>query len=80
MSSDLVTQRGFSALTTALFLAARSPEKVTSQRCTRTPRELLLHCEIHPLDAGHYGWEDKAEAYGSRVVDWVGGGYKRVAR
>ncbi len=33
-----------------------------------------------PLDAGHYGWGDKAEAYGSRVVDWVSGGYKRVAR
>ena len=35
-------------MTTALLLAARSPEKVTSQRCTRTPSELLLHCEIHP--------------------------------
>jgi hypothetical protein len=39
-----------------------------------------LHCEIHPLDAGHYGWEEKAEEYGRRVVDWVSGGYKRVAR
>jgi len=33
-----------------------------------------------PLDAGHYGWGDKVEAYGSRVVDWVSGGCKRVAR
>ncbi len=54
--------------------------KVTSQRCTRTPSELLLHCEIQPLGAGHRGWEDKAEENGSRVVDWVIGGYKRVAR
>ena len=41
--------------------------------------ELLPHSEIHPLDAGHYGWEEKAEEYGSRIVDWVSGGYKRVA-
>ncbi len=30
-------------------------------------------------DAGHYGWEEKAEEYRSRIVDWVSGGYKRVA-
>ena len=50
-------------MTTALFLAARSPEKVTSQRCTRTTLVLLLHCEIHPVDAGHDGWEEKPEEY-----------------
>jgi pimeloyl-ACP methyl ester carboxylesterase len=41
--------------------------------------ELLPHSEIRPLDAGHYGWEEKAEEYGRRIVDWVSGGYKRVA-
>jgi hypothetical protein len=35
-------------MTTALFLAARSPEKMTSQRCTKTTFVLLLHCEIDP--------------------------------
>ena len=42
--------------------------------------ELLPHSEIHPLDAGHYAWEEKAEEYGSRIVDWVSGGYKLVSR
>ena len=41
--------------------------------------ELLPHSEIHPLDAGHFSWEEKAEDYGSCIVDWVSGGYKRVA-
>ena len=41
--------------------------------------ELLPHSEIHPLDAGHFAWEQAAEEYGRLVVDWVSGGYTRVA-
>ena len=40
--------------------------------------ELLPNSEIHPLDAGHFAWEQVAEEYGRLVVDWVSGGYKRV--
>jgi pimeloyl-ACP methyl ester carboxylesterase len=40
--------------------------------------ELLPHSEIHALDAGHYAWEQAPEEYGSLVVDWVSGGYRRV--
>ena len=40
--------------------------------------ELLPNSEIHPLDAGHFAWEQAAEEYGRLVVDWVSGGYKRV--
>ncbi len=40
--------------------------------------ELLPNSEIHPLDAGHFAWEQAAEEYGRHVVDWVSGGYKRV--
>ena len=36
-------------------------------------------CADPPHDAGHYGREEKAEEYRSRIVDWVSGGYKRVA-
>ncbi len=57
---------------------------------TRTsPTVVLVHgaradasgspCADPPPDAGHYGWEEKAEEYRSRIVDWVSGGYKRVA-
>jgi pimeloyl-ACP methyl ester carboxylesterase len=41
--------------------------------------DLLPNSEIHPLDAGHFGWEQAAEEYGRLVVDWVSGGYRRVA-
>jgi hypothetical protein len=40
--------------------------------------ELLPHSEIHPLEAGHFAWEQAAEEYGRLVVDWVSGGYRRV--
>jgi pimeloyl-ACP methyl ester carboxylesterase len=41
--------------------------------------DLLPNSEIHPLDAGHFAWEQAAEEYGRFVVDWVSGGYRRVA-
>jgi pimeloyl-ACP methyl ester carboxylesterase len=41
--------------------------------------DLLPNSEIHPLDAGHFAWEQAAEDYGRLVVDWVSGGYRRVA-
>ena len=41
--------------------------------------DLLPNSEIHPLDAGHFAWEEAAEEYGRLVADWVSGGYRRVA-
>jgi pimeloyl-ACP methyl ester carboxylesterase len=40
--------------------------------------ELLPASELHPLDAGHYAWEQAPEEYGRLVVDWVDGGYRRT--
>jgi pimeloyl-ACP methyl ester carboxylesterase len=40
--------------------------------------DLLPNSELHPLDAGHFAWEQAAEDYGRLVVDWVSGGYRRV--
>jgi pimeloyl-ACP methyl ester carboxylesterase len=40
---------------------------------------LLPHSEMHPLDAGHFAWEEAAEEYGRLVADWVSGGYRRLA-
>jgi len=37
----------------------------------------LPNSEIHPLDAGHFAWEQAAEDYGRLVADWVRGGYRR---
>jgi hypothetical protein len=33
--------------------------------------DLLPNSEIHPLEAGHFAWEQAAEEYGSLVVDWA---------
>jgi pimeloyl-ACP methyl ester carboxylesterase len=41
--------------------------------------ELLPHSELHPLDAGHFAWEEAADEYGRLVADWVSGGHRRVA-
>src|SRR6476661_1704703 len=40
--------------------------------------DLLPATEIHPLDAGHFAWEQAPDEYGRLVVDWISGGYRRV--
>ena len=40
--------------------------------------ELLSNTELHPLDAGHFAWEQAADEYGNLIADWVSGGYRRV--
>jgi pimeloyl-ACP methyl ester carboxylesterase len=40
--------------------------------------DLLPNSEIHPLDAGHFAWEQAPEEYGGLVANWVSGGYRRV--
>ena len=34
--------------------------------------------EFMPLDAGHFAWEDKADAYGDAALAWLDGGFARV--
>ncbi|MET1066300.1 MAG: alpha/beta hydrolase [Arthrobacter sp.] len=41
--------------------------------------DLLPHSEMHPLEAGHFAWEEAPEEYGRLVADWISGGYRRVA-
>ena len=41
--------------------------------------ELLPNSEIHPLDAGHFAWEEASEEYGRLIADWISGGYRLVA-
>ena len=40
--------------------------------------DLLPNSEIHPLDAGHFGWEEASDEYGRLIVEWVTGGYQRL--
>ena len=41
--------------------------------------DLRPNSEIHPLEAGHFGWEEASQEYGRLVADWISGGYRRVA-
>jgi pimeloyl-ACP methyl ester carboxylesterase len=41
--------------------------------------DLLPNSKLHPLDAGHFAWEQRPEEYGTLIADWVTGGYRRVA-
>jgi pimeloyl-ACP methyl ester carboxylesterase len=39
--------------------------------------QLLPSSEIHPLNAGHFAWDQAPEEYGRLVAEWVSGGYRR---
>jgi pimeloyl-ACP methyl ester carboxylesterase len=41
-------------------------------------KERLPRCELTVLDAGHFAWEDKADAYGDAALAWLEGGFARV--
>ena len=40
--------------------------------------DLLQNSEIHPLDAGHFAWEQASDEYGRLIVEWVTGGFQRL--
>jgi pimeloyl-ACP methyl ester carboxylesterase len=40
--------------------------------------DLLPNSEIHPLQAGHFAWEQAPDEYARLIAHWIGGGYKRV--
>jgi pimeloyl-ACP methyl ester carboxylesterase len=41
--------------------------------------DLLPNSEIHPLEAGHFAWEQAPDEYARLIADWIGGGYRRVS-
>jgi pimeloyl-ACP methyl ester carboxylesterase len=60
------------------IVAGRDDDLVPSSN-NQYLHDLLPNSEIHPLDAGHFAWEQAAEEYGYLVVDWVSGRYRRLA-
>ena len=66
-----------SIATPALIVAGRNDELVPWSN-NQYLDDLLPHSEAHPLDAGHFAWEEAAEDYGRLVAEWVSGGYRRV--
>ena len=67
-----------SITTPALITAGREDDLVPWSN-NQYLADLLPNSELHPLDAGHFAWEQAAEEYGRLIVDWVSGGYRRVA-
>ena len=39
--------------------------------------DVLPGAEIHPLEAGHFAWEEAPAEYADLVTGWIGGGYRR---
>jgi len=64
--------------TPTLIVAGRSDDLVPWSN-NQYLGEVLPNSELHPLDAGHFAWEEAADEYGRLVVDWASGGYRRVA-
>jgi pimeloyl-ACP methyl ester carboxylesterase len=66
------------AITTPTQIVAGRDDDLVPWSNNQYLHDLLRNSEIHPLDAGHFAWEQAAEEYGRLVVDWVSGGYRRV--
>jgi pimeloyl-ACP methyl ester carboxylesterase len=41
-------------------------------------QEHLASSVLHVLDAGHFVWEEAADAFADLVVSWIAGGYARA--
>jgi pimeloyl-ACP methyl ester carboxylesterase len=67
------------SITTPTQIVAGRDDDIVPWSNNEYLHDLLPNSEIHPLDAGHYAWEQAAEDYGSLVADWVIDGYRRVA-
>jgi pimeloyl-ACP methyl ester carboxylesterase len=66
------------SITTPAQIVAGRDDDLVAWSNNQYLHDLLPNSEIHPLDAGHFAWEQAAEEYGRLVADWVGGGYRRV--
>jgi len=65
-------------ITTATQIVAGRDDDLVPWSNNQNLDDLLPNSEIHPLDAGHFAWEQAAHEYGPLVADWVSGGYRRL--
>ena len=66
------------AITTPTQIVAGRNDELVPWSNNQYLDDLLPNSESHSLDAGHFAWEQAAEDYGRLIVDWVGGGYRRL--
>jgi pimeloyl-ACP methyl ester carboxylesterase len=67
------------SITTPAQIAAGAHDDLVPWSNNQYLADLLPHNEIHPLEAGHFAWEEASQEYGRLVADWISGGYRRVA-
>ena len=67
------------AITTPTQIVAGRDDALVPWSNNQYLHDLLPISEIHPLDAGHFAWEQRPEEYGGLVVDWISGRYRGVA-
>jgi len=65
------------AITTPTQIVAGRDDDLVPWSNNQYLHDHLPNSEIHPLDAGHFAWEQAAEEYGRLVAEWVSGGYER---
>ena len=65
-------------ITTPTQIVAGSDDDLVPWSNNQYLHDLLPNSEIHPVDAGHFAWEQAADEYGRLVADWVNGGHRRV--
>jgi pimeloyl-ACP methyl ester carboxylesterase len=66
------------AITTPTQIVAGRDDDLVPWSNNQYLHEVLPNSAIHPLDAGHFAWEQAAEEYGRLVAEWVAGGYRHV--
>jgi pimeloyl-ACP methyl ester carboxylesterase len=67
-------------ITTPTQIVAGNRDDIVPWSNNEYLHDLLPNSQIHPLDAGHFAWEEAAEDYGTLVAEWVSGAFRRVAR
>jgi pimeloyl-ACP methyl ester carboxylesterase len=65
-------------ITTPVQIVAGKGDELVPWSNNQFLADHLPHNEIHPLDAGHFAWEEASGEYARLVVDWISGGYQRV--
>ena len=66
------------SITTPAQIVAGASDDLVPWSNNQYLADLLPNSEIHPLDAGHFAWEEASGEYGRLVADWISGGYRRV--
>ena len=66
-----------SIITPAQIIAGREDDLVPWSN-NEYLADMLPNSEIHPLDAGHFAWEQASDEYGRLIVQWVTGGFRRA--